>query len=122
VIDALTDSSRLWGPVIGWWLWAPCASNWPASSNDRYTGPWNASTQTPILLINNRYDPATGYGNAQAAEKRLGNAVLLTVNGWGHPSYQLPSTCTDQARERYLVDLITPPKGTVCEPDQLPFP
>ena len=122
VIDALTDSSRLWGPVIGWWLWAPCASNWPASSNDRYTGPWNASTQTPILLINNRYDPATGYGNAQAAEKRLGNAVLLTVNGWGHPSYQLPSTCTDQARERYLVDLITPPKGTVCEPDQRPFP
>ena len=122
VIDTFTDSSRLWGPVLGWWLWAPCASNWPASSNDRYTGPWNASTETPILLINNRYDPATGYGNAQAAEKRLGNAVLLTVNGWGHPSYQLPSTCTDQARERYLVDLVTPPKGTVCEPDQLPFP
>jgi hypothetical protein len=65
--------------------------------------------------------PATGYGNAQVAEKRLGNAVLLTVDGWGHPSYQVPSACIDQWRVRYLVDLVTPPRGTVCQPDQIPF-
>jgi pimeloyl-ACP methyl ester carboxylesterase len=121
-IGDFTGVSKIWGPVLGWWLWAPCASNWPGRSNDRYTGPWNARTTTPILLINNRYDPATGYRNAQVTEHRLGNAVLLTVNGWGHPSYQEPSTCTDQARVRYLVDLITPPPGTVCQPDRLPFP
>ena len=91
------------------------------TTTDRYTGPWNATTKTPILLVNARYDPATGYGNAQVAEKRLGNAVLLTMDGWGHPSYQVPSTCIDQGGTRYLVDLVTPPRGTVCQPDQIPF-
>lgn len=122
VIDHLTDKSKLWGPVLGWWLWAPCASNWPARSTDRYSGPWNARTESPILLVNARHDPATGYGNAKVAEKRLGNAVLLTMNGYGHPSYQDPSKCVDTARVRYLVDLVTPPPGTVCQPDKAPFP
>jgi len=61
------------------------------------------------------------YRNAQVAERRVGDAVLLTLNGYGHPSYQVPSTCIDQARTRYLVDLVTPPEGTVCQPDQRPF-
>ena len=47
-----------------------------------------------------RYDPATSYRNAQVAEQRLGDAVLLTFNGWGHPSFQVPSKCLDQARMR----------------------
>ena len=48
-------------------------------STDRYAGPWGATTTTPILLMNNRHDPATGYQNAVVAEQRLGNAVLLTA-------------------------------------------
>ncbi|MEV4415663.1 alpha/beta hydrolase [Catellatospora sp. NPDC049609] len=120
-IAAFTESGRLWGPVLGWWLWAPCAANWPAASPDRYTGPWNATTKTPILLIGARYDAGTPYKNAQATQQRLGNAVLLTLNGYGHPSYQVPSGCIDQARTRYLVDLAAPPNGTVCQPDRQPF-
>ena len=122
VIDHFTAVSMLWGPRNGWGFWAPCASGWPADAPNRYTGPWNATTKTPILLVNARYDPATGYGNAQVAEQRLGNAVLLTMDGWGHPSYQVPSACIDQWRARYLVDLATPPRGTVCQPDHTPFP
>ena len=121
VIDHFTDVSKLWGPRNGWGFWAPCASGWPAHDPQRYTGPWNATTKTPILLVNARYDPATSYGNAQVAEKRLGHAVLLTMDGWGHPSYQVPSACIDEWRARYLVDLVTPPRGTVCQPDQTPF-
>lgn len=121
-IDRFTDSGTLWGPVLGWWLWAPCASNWPGHSTDAYRGPWTITTQVPVLLVNARWDPATGYGNAQAVEKRLSNAVLLTLNGFGHPTYQDASVCIDKARERYLVDLRTPAKGTVCQPDHPPFP
>ena len=58
-------------------------------------------------------DPATGYAGAQRAERLLGNAVLLTVNSYGHP-IELPSTCADKWRVRYLVNLVTPPPGTVC--------
>jgi TAP-like protein len=65
--------------------------------------------------------PPPARGNAQVAEKRPGNAVLLTMDGWGHPSYQVPSTCIDEWRARYLVDLVTPQRGTVCQPDQVPF-
>ena len=121
VIPKLTAKSTLYGPVLGWWLWAPCASNWPAHSTDRYAGPWDAKTTTPILLMNNRWDPATGYRNAVVAEQRLGNAVLLTEDGHAHLTINDPSQCVDQARTRYLVGLTTPPRGTVCQPDKLPF-
>ena len=57
----------------------------------------------------------------QVAEKRLGNAVLLSMNGWGHASYQVPSTCVDKPECGYLVDLVTPPRGAVWQPDQTPF-
>jgi pimeloyl-ACP methyl ester carboxylesterase len=83
VIGGLTASSTMSGAIQGWWLWAPCASNWPASSTDRFTGPWNAKTKTPILLIGTRYDPNTGYQNAVRSEQLLGNAVLLTHEGYG---------------------------------------
>jgi hypothetical protein len=31
------------------------------------------------------------------------------------------STCAEQAFVAYLVHLITPPPGTVCQPNHLPF-
>ena len=56
-----------------------------------------------------------------ASRSALGNAVLLTHLGYGQVSYQDPSQCIEDARVRYLVDLETPPDGTVCKADQLPF-
>jgi pimeloyl-ACP methyl ester carboxylesterase len=120
VIERLERVSRLQGRIQGWWAWAPCAS-WPVRVQDNYRGPWNASTPTPILLINQRYDPNTAYANAVRAERYLGNAVLLTHEGYGHLSFQNPSACVDKAMADYLVDLITPPAGTVCPSDHQPF-
>ena len=120
VIGRLNRISYLQGEIQGWWLWAPCAS-WPVRGSDSYRGPWGASTPNPILLIGTRYDPNTGYANAVRSQHLLGNAVLLTNEGYGHLSIQDPSECVDQARTRYLVDLIAPPEGTVCQSDQQPF-
>ena len=55
------------------------------------------------------------------AERLLGNAVLLTHEGYGHLSFQNPSACVDEATVAYLTELITPPTGTVCQSDQQPF-
>lgn len=55
------------------------------------------------------------------SEKLLGNAVLLTHDGYGHLSSQDPSACVEAARVRYLVDLEVPAPGTACAADQLPF-
>jgi pimeloyl-ACP methyl ester carboxylesterase len=56
VIARLTRVSHIFGPVGGWGIWAPCAS-WPVASANRYTGPWNASTRTPILVTDTLFDP-----------------------------------------------------------------
>ena len=113
VVKNVNRTGKLWGPFQAWTQWAPCAANWPGHATERYTGPWNAKTKTPILLINNVYDPAAGYSGAKRVERRLGNTVLLTVASYGHP-IELPSPCTDKWRTRYLVNLVTPPPGTVC--------
>lgn len=120
VLGRLKRESLLQGRVQGWWLWAPCAA-WPTRGQDAYRGPWSASTENPILLIGTRYDPNTAYRNAVRAQRLLGNAVLLTHEGYGHLSFQDPSACVERARVAYLVDLTTPPPGTVCMPDQVPF-
>ena len=116
MIGNLDASSVMSGSVQGWWLWAPCAANWPASSDDRYTGPWDTKTKEPILLIGNRYDPNTAYRNAVRSQLLLGNAVLLTNQGYGHLSFNNPSACIEAARTSYLVDLEVPAPGTVCMP------
>jgi TAP-like protein len=120
VLKRLERAGTLQGPVHFAWEWAPCAS-WPVRGEDHYRGPWNNPTPNPILLSNQTYDPNSGYGNALAAEQALGNAVLLTHEGYGHLWFQNPSTCMDEAFADYLIDLVTPPPGTVCQSDHLPF-
>ena len=120
VLARLTSVSRVGGPFVGWSSWAPCAS-WPARSTDRYTGPWNAHTKNPALVIGTTLDPATPYTNARRVADLLGNAILLTHDGYGHTSEADPSHCVQQVTSIYLVDLITPPNGTVCLSDRQPF-
>jgi pimeloyl-ACP methyl ester carboxylesterase len=120
VIRRFKNASRRQGPVLGWWLWAPCAV-WPVRGEDNYRGPWTATTPARILIVNQRYDPNTGYANAVHANQLLPNSVLLTHEGYGHLSFQDPSTCVDEAMVDYLTELITPPPGTVCQSDHLPF-
>ncbi len=121
VIGHLEAISYLQGAVQGWWQWAPCAS-WPVRDPDRYAGPWNAKTRNPILLIGTRHDPNTGYADARRAAALLGNAVLLTHDGYGHLSFKDPSACVERAETTYLVWLKVPRPGTVCRPDRQPFP
>ena len=64
---------------------------WPIVNADRYTGPWNASTPNPILVIGTRHDPQTAYAKARRVARRFGNAVLLTLNGYAHTSDVDPS-------------------------------
>jgi pimeloyl-ACP methyl ester carboxylesterase len=120
VIGRLTRISAFNGPVLGWWLWAPCAA-WRVRSTDRYTGPWNAHTKNPILVVGTRYDPNTSYANARSTARRLGNAVLLTHEGYGHVSLVDPSACVQRAIAGYLVSLVTPRRGTVCQSEHQPF-
>ena len=54
-------------------------------------------------------------------ERLLGNAVLLVHDGYGHLTASDPSTCVTQVVGAYLVGLTTPPPGTHCASDRVPF-
>ncbi|MGL5928606.1 MAG: alpha/beta hydrolase, partial [Dermatophilaceae bacterium] len=95
-----------------------CAT-WPVRNPDRYAGPWDKTTKNPVLVVGNAYDPATPYVFAQRMTQQLGNAELLTLDGFGHCSQA--SECTKKAIGAYLVDGTLPAPGTVCEQDFGPF-
>lgn len=69
------------------WTWAssPCAQ-WPLADDDRYAGPFSATTANPVLVIGNLYDPATRYQGAQTVRGLLPNSALLSVDVPGHTS------------------------------------
>ena len=115
---AAATSFGTFGPI---WTWASsiCAE-WPAGDDDRYLGPFTASTTKPVLVVGNRFDPATRYEGAQTVAGLLPNSRLLTVAGWGHTSLFI-SRCADEAVSRYLLTSVPPAAGTVCQPDSVPF-
>jgi pimeloyl-ACP methyl ester carboxylesterase len=104
------------------WTEAICAA-WPrAAGQDRYAGPWNRRTASPILVIGNTGDPVTAYQNSVAMARDLDRGRLLTVNGFGHTEFFNPSTCASSYELRYLITGQLPAAGTVCPQTVMPFP
>ena len=118
IIGQLTRVSPF-SAVPGWWFAVPCAG-WPLVNADRYSGPWNRSTPNPVLVIGTRYDPQTAYAGARRVARLLGNAKLLTLDGYGHTSAQDPSVCIDHAVSAYLIRPATARRQT-CHADRQPF-
>jgi len=82
----------------------------------RYPGPWTQHPQTPALLINNRFAPATPLPAAPRAQQELGNAHLMVIPGYGHDP---TSPCVRAVQERYLIELVLPDSG--CPAAHVPF-
>jgi len=102
------------------WTWtSSICAEWRGADADRYTGPFTARTANPVLVVGNRFDPATRYEGAALVHDLLPYSALLTVHGWGHTSLFL-SSCADAAVTRYLVDGTTP-AAEPCEQDVEPF-
>lgn len=91
------------------------------AGTDDNTGPWNATIKNPILVMGITNDPNTTFASARRVAHLFGNAALLAQQGYGHGTYTDPSACVDAAMGRYLVHLVTPPRGTVCRSDRQPF-
>jgi pimeloyl-ACP methyl ester carboxylesterase len=89
--------------------------DWPVSAAPvSATGP--PTGLPPILVVAGRWDPATPPEGGQALAKALGTGVVLTRDGLGHTSGSSATTdgCLRDALVSYLVDLRTPPAGTIC--------
>jgi pimeloyl-ACP methyl ester carboxylesterase len=95
-----------------------CA-NWPRIT-ERYHGPWNRRTAKTVLVVNPTHDPATRYDFAKRMTKELGNARLLTLDGYGHTASY--SRCITGWYSKYLINGVLPSVGTHCKQDLPPFP
>jgi hypothetical protein len=115
--DALYDDLQGEAPRIGKaaaYLGLTCAF-WPVPPANE-PAPIEAAGAAPILVIGTTGDPATPYAWSQALASQLDSGVLLTYDGEGHTAVGGGrSDCIDRAAVDYLVRLIVPPAGTVCE-------
>ncbi|MFQ6396860.1 alpha/beta fold hydrolase [Nocardia sp. KC 131] len=105
---------------IGVFNATPCAF-WHGHDADRYTGPWNRRTAAPILVLNSRMDPATPLRGAYAGAAELAQAQVVVVEGAGHSSMYVQSTCAEQVKREYLFSGLLPPEHTGCSVDKSPF-
>ena len=106
------------GPL---WTWiSSICSAWPGASDDRYTGPFTATTANPVLVASTRFDPATPLHGADRVADLLPNSRQLTVDGWGHTTLFL-SAAADEAVSAYLLDGTLPPEGAVFVQDVDPM-
>jgi pimeloyl-ACP methyl ester carboxylesterase len=103
------------------WTWiSSICQPWPGHDADRYMGPFTRATSNPVLVVGNRFDPATRYQGAVTLADLLPRSRLLTLAGWGHTTL-FESACIDAHVNRYLLTSQVPPAGTVCQPDAVPF-
>jgi len=120
-VDAGADADAAHGYFGRIWTWASsiCAE-WPGADSDRYMGPFDTDTDSPVLVVGAKWDPATRYEGAVIAHDLLPNSALLTVDSWGHTSL-FTSACADAAIAAYLISVATPAPGTVCNQDLVPW-
>ncbi|WP_067823723.1 alpha/beta fold hydrolase [Nocardia inohanensis] len=118
---AITEEQRVpYFGRIGVFDTMACAF-WQGHDTDRYTGPWNRRTAAPILVLNSRFDPATPLAGAQAGAAQLAEARVVVIEGAGHSSMYVPSTCAERVKSEYLFTAQLPAAGTTCEIDGSPF-
>ncbi len=105
------------------WTWAsvPC-QNWPFDDADRYAGPFDATTEHPVLVIGSLADPATRYEGAVTVRGLLPNSALVTVGTPGHTSLGT-NACAGFLTGQYLLDPEAAPTldGAFCPNEFNPF-
>lgn len=116
-VDALDAQYPHFGRYRGW-VGIQCEFV-PVTDRDAFAGPWDQTTDAPVLVVGTRFDPATPYASTQPYADHWPDARVLTVEGWGHTIIG-KSACADAAVARYLVDLEAT-DGATCTQDVTPF-
>jgi pimeloyl-ACP methyl ester carboxylesterase len=80
----------------------------------RYPGPFSSEGIPTVLVVGGTRDSQTPFAWAQELTQELGNARLLTFDGYGHVSYQTENTCIREKVDAFLITGALPARGTVC--------
>lgn len=109
----LAKNARIWSkgvpvPEISRamsWGNAPCTS-WFGHA-ERLPRPAQSLTQSPIVVIGTKFDPATPLNWARAVNRQLPTSDLLIFIGDGHTAFLNGNTCVDQYVENYFISGLT---------------
>ncbi|KAJ6629308.1 TAP-like protein-domain-containing protein [Mycena sp. CBHHK59/15] len=92
---------------------------WPGTGvgPERFTGPWNKTLATPMLIVSNTHDPVTPYAAGKIVRETMGSSARHLVQGAAGHSYLTPTTrCATKVVQGYFADGIIPEESeTWCE-------
>ena len=109
--DTMEREAPTFGPYLSYGD-AAC-QGWPDDPVEPLDS-YSADTDQPLLVVGTTHDPATPYAWSEALVAELGNARLLTNEGWGHTAYVSGDSCIKGAVDNYLVSGVLPEEGTAC--------
>ncbi|KAF0693821.1 Aste57867_15241 [Aphanomyces stellatus] len=123
--DAAFLQSKAISPLAGplWMANYLGLKYWTTTPTERYDGPWNQKLKHRVLLLNNQVDPVTPLAGAHHLAALMGdeNAILVTRDGFGHCTDNLPSRCMHDIVASFFNDAKYPPQDTNCVVDTEPF-
>ncbi|KAJ7477355.1 hypothetical protein FB451DRAFT_1242275 [Mycena latifolia] len=92
---------------------------WPVRGPERFTGPWNATLQWPMLIVSNTVrSPPSKAGSASL----MGSSTrIILQDGPGHCSTATPTLCTMKLVRGYYAGIL-PENGTTCDTSYDFFP
>lgn len=109
--DTMEQEAPTFGPYLSYGD-AAC-QGWPDAPVEPLDS-YAADTDQPLLVVGTTHDPATPYAWSEALVDKLGNARLLTNDGWGHTAYVSGDSCIKDAVDTYLVSGAVPDEGATC--------
>lgn len=119
VVDQLYKTSKFFGDVTS--AISMICAQWKMSAKEVYKGDFQAKTKKPVLFIGNTGDGFTPLVSAYNVSSGFKDSVVLEVNGYGHSSLAVPSTCVFNIISTYWLNGTLPKPGTVCQADRPPF-
>jgi pimeloyl-ACP methyl ester carboxylesterase len=71
-------------------------------------------TDSKVLIIGTKNDPATPYKWAVKLANILDNSLLVSLDSDGHTGYNRGSSCVDRTVEKYLISGVFPAQNLTC--------
>ncbi|ANH38128.1 Carboxylesterase A precursor [Nocardioides dokdonensis FR1436] len=106
------------GPL---WSWASSAcAGWPGSAADAYRGPFEMPDAQRLLLVSNRYDPATPLSGALALQRLMPGSRLVVTQDTGHVATGTNKCATAAVRD-FLRTAQAPAEDVACGRSRSPF-
>ena len=93
------------------------AAQWVVEKTHDFHPRGNVSTRNPLLVLSQRYDPVTPLVSAKVARDLFDEARLVQVNGIGHCSLAVHSTCAINHARDFLVHGKLPDEDVECDVD-----